>query len=164
MDKVSQIKNVNDFTLSLPQKKINLFFCDVSIALVSSLYISRVFYVTLSHLLILMFSQLALHPVRREKYNAGSWLPAATSATTYAPLAGGVMGQAGSQIRGRQGPSEGAHAGTDLEDSPSDRRSSSRGFLRGCWYAGSTRWSFLFFFMVVKTHDTTQILRLPLVF
>lgn len=72
MDKVSQIKNVNDFTLSLPQKKINLFFCDVSIALVSSLYISRVFYVTLSHLLILMFSQLALHPVRREKYNAGS--------------------------------------------------------------------------------------------
>lgn len=55
------------------------------------------------------------------------------------------MGQAGSQMRGQQGPSMGAHAGTVLEDSPSDQLSSSRGFLCGCWSGGSTHWSFLFF-------------------
>lgn len=93
-----------------------------------------------------MFSQLACILCGVKNYNAGSWLPAATSAITYAPLAGGVMGQAGSQIRGQQGPSEGAHAGTVLEDSPSDRRSSSRGFLRGCWYVGNTHWRLFFFY------------------
>lgn len=66
------------------------------------------------------------------KSEAGSLLPAASFTTTYVPVAGGVMGQAGSQMRGQQGPSEGAHAGTDLEDFPSDQHSSSRGFLCGC--------------------------------
>lgn len=39
-------------------------------------------------------------------------MPAATSTTTYVALAGGVVGQAGSQMRGQQGPSEGDHTGT----------------------------------------------------
>lgn len=76
------------------------------------------------------------------KSEAGSGLPAAFFTTTYVPVAGGVMGQAGSQMRGQQGPSEGAHAGTDLEDFPSDQHSSSRGFLCGCWCRGSTHWRF----------------------
>lgn len=50
-----------------------------------------------------MFFSIALQPVRTA---CCLLLP------TYAPLAGGVMGQAGSQTSGRQGPSEGAHAGT----------------------------------------------------
>ena len=68
------------------------------------------------------------------------------------------MGQAGSQMRGQQGPSEGDHAGTVLQDSPSDRRSSNRGFLRGCWCGGRTLSKCCFFFLAVKIHDTTYIL------
>lgn len=51
------------------------------------------------------------------------------------------------------------------QDSPSDRRSSSRGFLRGCWCGGSTRWRFFSLLAVwhVKIHDTAQILKLSLV-
>lgn len=66
------------------------------------------------------------------------------------------MGQAGSQMRGQQGPSEGDHAGTVLQDSPSDRRSSNRGFLRGCWCGGRTH-SKCWFFFSWQWKYTTQL-------
>lgn len=117
---------------------IHLYLCDLflpSCVSTVSLFISL-------HNTLLLFPQLSCILCGSKKSEAGSWLPAASFTATYVPVAGGVVGQAGSQMRGQQGPSEGAHAGADLEDFPSDQHSSSRGFLCGCWCRGSTHWRF----------------------